>query len=125
MRESGGIKDAVDGKVGALPEVGKRGVGLFAQTGFLLLTAFDKVQHIADRYRFGTPGQHVSAFSAAARFDEAALFEAGENEFQKLLWNLLPASNLSDFHWLGASVCSQVEDGLESVFTLDRNVHWN
>src|ERR1019366_927938 len=73
---------------------------------------------------FRPPRQHVPAFRAAPRFHKAALLQAGQDQLQKLLRNLLPAGDLSDLHGLNSCVCSKIENRLQRVFTLDRNVHW-
>ena len=62
----------------------------FRLDGFAILWAFDKAQHLADRDLLGGPRQQVSAFGAAPRFHEGALFQAGQNEFQELLRDFLP-----------------------------------
>ena len=57
---------------------------------------FDETEHLADGDRFRRPRQQVSAFRAAARFHEAALLQAGQNQFQELLRNLLPPRDFGD-----------------------------
>ena len=68
------------------------------------LPAFDKTQDFADGDGFRRARQQVAAFGAAARFDKAALLQAGQNQFQKLLRNLLPAGDLGDLHRLAAGI---------------------
>ena len=62
----------------------------------LLLRSFDEAQHLADADRFRRARQQVSALRAAARFHEAALFQAGEDEFQEFLRNALAARDVRD-----------------------------
>ena len=63
---------------------------------FALLRAFDEAQHFAHRDRIGGARQQIAAFGAAARFHEAALLQAGQNQFQKFLGNLLAARDVGD-----------------------------
>ena len=73
--------------------------------------------------RIGGARQQIAALGAAARFDEAALLEAGQNQLQKFLRNLLPPGDVGDLDRLAGALRRQVEDRLQSVFTFDGNVH--
>ncbi len=126
LRERGRIQNAVDSMIHAVPEIGKRGIVLSPQPRSFFLAAFDKAQNLADRDRLGAFREQVPALGSAARFDEATLLQAGQNQLQKLLWNLLSASNFGDFYRLGARVLREIENGLERILPLHRNVHrWN
>src|SRR6266567_4727623 len=123
LRKAGGIQNTVNRPVDALPQVAKRRIRLPALTSPLLLPAFDKSQNVAHCNRFGPLCEQVTAFGATARFHESALLQAGQNQFQKLLWNLLSARDFGNFYRVGASVGRKIENGLKGVFTLDRNIH--
>ena len=73
--------------------------------------------------RLGGAGQQVSALGAAPRFHEAALLQAGQNQLQELLRNLLAAGDVGNFDRLAGALRGQVEDRLQRVFTFDGNVH--
>ena len=68
-------------------------------------------------------GKQISAFGSAARFDESSLFQAGENQLQKLLRNPLAARDVGDLDRLARALERQVEHGVQGVFTFDGDVH--
>ncbi len=88
----------------ALPEVAERGIGLAAVARTFFLAAFDEAQHFADADRFRPARQQIAAFGAAARFDEAALLQAGEDQFQKFLGDFLAAGDVGDPDGLAGSL---------------------
>ena len=118
------VDHARDGLVHAAPDFGKRvGSLLPAVIAALDFDAFDEAQHFADGDRVRRARQQISAFGAAARFDEAALLQAGQDQFQKLLGDLLPSRDVGDFHWLAGRLQREVEDGVQRVLAFDGNVH--
>src|SRR5260221_14493266 len=90
----------------------------FASLG--ALPGFHKSKNLADGDRIRSPRQQISALGSAPRLDEAALFQSGENQLQKLLRNLLPASDIGDPDGLSRLLQRQVEDGMQPIITLHR-----
>ena len=68
-------------------------------------------------------GQQISAFGSAPRFDESALFQTGEDQFEKFLRDLLPASDVCDLDRLPWPLKGQIEQRVEGIFTFHRDVH--
>src|SRR5260221_521725 len=93
----------------------------FARLG--ALPGFHKSKHLADSNRIRGPRQQIATLSAAARLDEAALFQSGENQLQKLLRNLLPASDIGNPDGLSRLLQRQIEDGMQRIVAFDRDVH--
>src|SRR5258708_5797132 len=87
------------------------------------LPNFDKSENLADSDRIRRPRQQIATLRAAARLDEAALFQSGENQLQKLLRNLLPTRDIGDLDGLPRLLQRQIEDGMQSIITLHRDVH--
>ena len=77
---------------------------------------FDEAQHFAHGDGSGRPRQQVAAFGAAARFHKPALLQAGQDQLQELLRDLLPPRDIGDLHRLARRLRRQIEDGLQSVF---------
>ncbi len=99
LRECGRIENAVDREVDSLPEVGENGNPRRGEDAICSScrpsTKRSTSPTVID---FGTPGEQISAFGATARFDEPALFQAGQNQLQELLRNLLPAGNIGNLY---------------------------
>ena len=117
------IDDARYRLIHALPHVGE------ADRRFLLrapcfcgLRTFDEAQHLAHRERFRRARQQVAAFGAAPRFDEAALLQAGQDQLQKFLRDLLPPRDVGDLDRLARLLQRQIEDRLQRVFTFHGDV---
>src|ERR1035437_1432289 len=122
--EGGLVDHPADGALHLLPHrrEGRR-LAFAAVPALALLRALYVAQYLADGERFGGPGEQIAAFGAAARFHEATLFEAGQNQFQKLLWNLLALRDIGNANRFTGPPGGQIEDGLERVFTFDGIVH--
>ncbi len=67
-------------------------------TRFFVPSPLDKTKYVAYRDRIRAFRQKVAALGAAAGFDESALLQTGQNEFKKLLRNLLPPRDVGDFN---------------------------
>src|ERR1017187_6260584 len=123
--EGGLVDHPADGPLHLLPHRRERRRLAFAAVPALaLLRALDVAQHLAHGGGFGGPGEQIAAFGAAARFHESTLFEAGQNQFQKLLRDLLALRDIGDPNRFTGPPGRQVEDGLQRVFTFDGIVHW-
>ena len=70
-------------------------------------------------------GQPIASLGAAPRFDEAALLEAGEDQFQKFLRDFLPGGDIGDLHRVAHRLHGEVEDRLQGILALYGNVHSN
>jgi len=60
----------------------------------------------------GRARQQVSALGPAARFHKSRLLEAGQDQLQELLRNLLPAGDIGDPDGLTGTLRGQVKDCL-------------
>src|SRR5580658_6415559 len=74
-REVGGVQNAVNRQVDALPEVGKWRIVLFAEARSFFLPAFHKSQHFAHRDRLGALRKQVTALCSPAGLDEPTLLQ--------------------------------------------------
>src|ERR1022692_2532255 len=120
--ESGLIDDARYGAIHALPEFGKRRIRPSPGALLAVRAAFEESIDLADGDLARRSGQQISTFRAPARFHEAALLQAGQNQLQEFLWDLLPSGNLGYLHRLARGLGAKIEDGLQGVFTFQRDV---
>src|SRR5712692_4687666 len=121
--EGSPVNDARNRIVDLSPQLLESGIGPAFGAGFPILTAFEKPVHLADRNGAGGPREHVSAFRASPRFHKTALLEARQDQFQKLLRDVLPAGDFGDLDRLAGWLRGKVEDRLQGIFTLYGNVH--
>src|SRR5712671_3998217 len=117
------VYDARNGIVDLSPQLLESGIGSALGAGFPILSAFEKTVHLADRDGAGGPREHVSAFRASPRFHKTALLEAGQDQFQKLLRDVLPAGDFGDLDRLAGWLGGKIEDRLQGIFTLYGNIH--
>lgn len=104
----GGVaEDGVDGFVDILPHVLEAGGGGAAFAG-----AVEVADDVGDDELGGGFGEHVAAVGATAGFDEAALFEIGEDEFEEFLRYALAAGDVSDADGGAAGLSGEIENGL-------------
>ena len=101
----------------------QRSVNASAVPRFVFLPGFDEGQHLAHGDLVGRARQPITALGAAPRFDESALFQAGQNQLQKFLRDLLAPRDVGDLHRLALRLRRQIEDRLQGVLALDGNVH--
>src|SRR5579885_2421232 len=85
--------------------------------------AFDEAQHLAYADAVGGAREQIAALGAAARFDEAALFELRQDQLQKFLRDLLAGGDFSNLDRSCAAPVRQIEDRLQRVVPFHRNVH--
>ena len=123
LGEGGLIDHLGDGAVHLLPHIGERRAGFAARAAFGRVRTFDEAQYFAHGQRIGWAGQQISAFGAAARFDEAGLFESGEDQLEKFLRNLLAPRDLGDLDGFAGALRGEIEDGLQGIFAFDGDVH--
>src|SRR5258708_3370970 len=121
--ECGPVYDARNRIVDLPPQILESGIGPAFRAGFPILAAFEKPVNLADRDGAGGPRQHISAFRSPPRFHKTALLQAGQDQFQKLLRDVLPAGDFGDLDRLAWWLRGKVEDRLQGIFTLYRNVH--
>ncbi len=98
LRKGGGIENRVDSSIGPIPQLSQRRTPLPAYAGFLVAAAFYKTKYSTHRDRIRAFCQQIPTLGTPAGFDESALFQAGENEFQELLWDLLPTGDVGDLN---------------------------
>src|SRR5579871_436468 len=109
LSKSRRIENFGNGGIDAIPEFRKRVrcASRFTRplVAAVVRASFDKSQHLSHGERVGVPGQQIAPVGAATGFDKSALFEAGEDEFEKLLGNGLTLGDIGDFDrltgWLG------------------------
>ena len=123
LSEIRAIENGIHGLVGALPKIAQRRIGLPPQARPLFLAAFDETQNVSDADGFGPAGKKIAALRAAPRFDETALLEAGEDQLEEFLGNLLTPGDIGDSYRVATGLGSEIEDGMEGIFTLDGDIH--
>src|ERR1017187_1601620 len=122
--EGGLVDHPADGPIHLLPHRREgRGLAFTAVPALAQLRALYVAQHLAYGERLGGPGEQIAALGTAARFHESTLFQAGQDQFQKLLRYLLALRDIGDPNRLTSPPGRQVEDGLQRVFTFDGIVH--
>src|ERR1051326_3642329 len=75
IRERGAVDYFADGLIHLLPHLAEVCFAFAAGASFGLLRPLDETQHLAHGERIGRACEQVSAFGAAARFDEPGLFK--------------------------------------------------
>ena len=85
--------------------------------GFFLAMALHETEHLTYRDGVGPAGEQIATFCASARFHKATLFEAGEDQFQKFLGDVLPFGDVGNADGVACCVQRQVKNGLQSVLT--------
>src|SRR5579884_188142 len=116
------VDNGGDRAVDIVPHGGKGRVGFPPLAGAALHRPFHVTENVPHRDRLRGTRQQVATFGAAARFDEPALLEAGQDQFQKLLRNALPPCNFRDLDRLARRLRREIEDGLQGVFAFDGDV---
>src|SRR5579883_2453465 len=122
LGKSRAVDNGGDRAVDIVPHGGKGRVGFPPLAGAALHRPFHVTENVPHRDRLRRTSQQVSAFGAATRFDEPALLEAGQDQFQKLLRNALPPCNFRDLDRLARRLRREIEDGLQGVFAFDGDV---
>src|SRR5438105_10798589 len=123
IREGGPVHHVRNRVIHLSPQILERRIGSALVTGFSVLAAFEKPVHFANGYLARRPGQQISTFRSSPRFHETTLLQTGENQFEELLRDALPSSDIGDLNGLARGMRAKVEDGLQGVFTLYGNVH--
>src|SRR5215471_3464891 len=121
--EGGLVDHTAHRLVDLLPHVAEGRVGFPPGACFALVRAFDEAQDFADGQGFRGACQQIAALSAAPRFDKAGLLEAGQDQFEELLRNLLTARDVGDADRFTLSLRRQIEYCLERVLTFDGYMH--
>jgi len=85
-------------------------------------STLDKPEHFSYGEDVGVAGKQIAAIGAAAGFNEATLFEAGEDQFEKFLGDGLASRDLGDFDGLAGRLAGQVEDCAQGVLAFNRDV---
>lgn len=126
--EGGFIQNVGNGRIDTLPDVGERIVGLGARVAF---DVFNSSEDFADCDGVWGAGEQIPAFRAAAGINEAVLLQSGKDELEKLLRYLLTLGDVGDFDGrhgptrlrCGDVLRGEIEDSLERILALDRDVH--
>src|SRR5438445_13788745 len=93
------------------------------EAGSAVLAAFKKAMNFPTGDLGGRARQQISAFGASPRLDESTLLQAGQDQLQKLLRDLLSPGDIGDLDGLTGRLSAEIKDRLQGVLTLYGNLH--